>query len=171
MKLELFFLLLFYSIPNQAQIDLKSIDSIVFYDFDGVIKSEFGSIVNSKGDLNRKIVRKSFKLNKLKFKEFNTRLNLKSSYGKGTASCYEPHLGIVYYSKGKPKYYINICFSCNILRANFKIPNQNQGKTGEEKDIYYISAGMSKTYRLYLNNLIAIHNFSNQIDKKSMFDK
>lgn len=153
-----------------SQFDLKSIDSIVFYDFKDKLKSKNISIVEN-GMLNSKIIKNSFKLNNSKFKEFNNTLFKKSSFGKGTAFCFDPHLGIVYFKKGQPLYYNNICFSCNILRANFDIPNQKKGKQGEGDKIYYLLDGMNKKFRKYLNDLIAKYNFGNQISKESMFDK
>jgi hypothetical protein len=155
---------------NLKELNLKSIDSIIFYDFDGDAKGEYSSIVNENGKLNQKIIAKSFKLNKTKFAEFNKILNQKESYGKVTAFCFDPHLGIVFFSKGIPLKYINICFGCNGLRANFRIIAQEQGKQGKGKNVYYILNGMSKKIRKYLNKLIAENNFGNQIKGKSSFD-
>jgi hypothetical protein len=163
-------LIFIFNLNQVCSQNLNSIDSIIFYDFEGTIKTENNSIVNNKGTVNYKLVSKSFRLNKSNQIVFNNSIHQKSSYGKGTASCFDPHLGIVYFSKGKPIYYLNICFSCNVLRANFDIPNQKQGKQGKGEKAYYLLDGMSKGFRLYLNNLIAKYNFSNQINKNSMFD-
>jgi hypothetical protein len=145
--------------------NIKLIDSVVFYDFDRMSKGEINSIIDARGNLNLKIIRKSFKLDKSKCVEFNEILNRKDSYGEVTASCFDPHLGIVFYSKGIPKNYINICFACNALRANYRIVAQEQGKQGNGKNAYYILNGMSKKITNYLHKLLKENNFGSTVNQ------
>lgn len=92
-------------------------------------------------------------------------LGLKSSYGEYPAACFEPHLGIVFYKKGKPVQYITICMDCNRLVSSINIPNQQQGKeVSETGTTYYLLNGMSGGMRKYLNQLLKKYKFSHQID-------
>ncbi|MFC6997832.1 hypothetical protein [Rufibacter roseus] len=145
-------------------------DSLVIYDFsssDGV--TEFINIIDKDGKL-ASTVTKSVKLNKQSAKELSKMLGSKASYGQGTASCFDPHLGIVYYKKGRPVAHVDVCVSCNKLRSNLRIPAMEQGKQGEGKEIYYIRNGLSKAFRKYINALLLKHGFSNQIKEGSAFN-
>jgi hypothetical protein len=61
-------------------------------------------------------------LTKAQIARFNKIVGDTASYGLGRASCFSPHLGIVYYRKGKIAGHISICFACNYLQATPEIP-------------------------------------------------
>ena len=145
------------------------IDSVVIYDYNVNAEGEHFYPIIYKGKLSWPIS-KSIKLDKQTADTFTKKLELKESYGNSRADCFEPHLGIVYYLKGKPLEYVSICLYCNMLRASKEIPEQLQGKQGTRKEVYYTLDGMSKSFRKYLNDLIKKYNFSNQIKKNSLFD-
>jgi hypothetical protein len=147
-----------------------TVDSIVFYDFGGDSGKEVITIIEKNGKLSNSVV-KSAKLDKVTGENFTKLLGQKKSYGSGTASCFDPHLGVVYYSNKKPIAYVNICLSCNRLHSSLEIANQLQGKQGEGADAYYILDGMSKTFRKKINTLLIKYKFSHQLNGKSMFDK
>lgn len=136
-------------------------DKVILYDFSGG-KSVGTSIIDEKGNLSRTIIKKVV-LDEETTKILSKKLESKESYGGGTASCFEPHLGIVYYLKSKPIAHVSICLDCNRLSSSKNIPNQNQGKTGNDKDAYYLLDGMSNQFRKYLNGLLKKYNFSHQI--------
>lgn len=147
-----------------------SVDSVVFYDFGGDSGKEVITIIEKNGKLSNSVI-KSTKLDKVTADNFTKLLGQKKSYGNGTASCFDPHLGVVYYSNNKAIAYVNICLSCNRLHSSLEIANQLQGKQDDGADAYYILDGMSKNFRKEINTLLIKYKFSHQLIGKSMFDK
>lgn len=144
-------------------------DSVVFYDFEGSGKEVF-SVVEKNGGLSP-TVRRSAKLDQATADHFTRLLGDRASYGAGTASCFDPHLGVVYYKNKKVAAYINICLDCNRLHASKTIDAQLQGKQGKGKEAYYIADGMSPGFRKEINGLLVKYHFSHQLDGESMFDQ
>jgi hypothetical protein len=169
-KIIFTFIISTYTLNINAQSNLTNpylklkYDSVIVYDFVWYSRtSDFVPIIDSKGNL-AKTVKKKAKLDNNTIGELSKQLGLKSSYGEGTAFCFEPHFGIVYYKGGKPVAYINVCFACNILDSNLRIPAQEQGKQGTGDESYYVLDGMSKSFRKYLNTILKRYNFSHQAD-------
>jgi hypothetical protein len=145
-------------------------DSIVIYDFNTKMtgRPEL-SIVQEDGSLAVSIA-KSKRVTTKEAKALSERVGLKSSYGKGEAACFDPHLGIVYYRNGKPLEYISVCMDCNRLEASIKIPNQEQGRQQtEEGDVYYTGMGMSKSLKRFFDNLLIKYKFSHTVNWKGSF--
>lgn len=144
-------------------------DKVVMYDYlpDG---EKAGTVISSKGELVSTVIRK-VQLDSITVQRLNQKLGEKKSYGSGTAFCFNPHLGIVYYGGDKIVAHISVCFACNRLRSSVEIPAQKQGRVGEGKDAYYISDGLSKSFRFFLNALVKKHGFSHQIEPGSGFDE
>ena len=137
------------------------------YDYDPADKG--GGIINAKGELD-KSVKKQVILDGTTINTLNKKLGQKQSYGGGQASCFDPHFAFVYYLKNKPVAEVMVCFSCNKLISSLDIPAKKQGKTMDGNDNYYLLAGMSKSFRKYLNALISKHGFSNTISNGSIYD-
>jgi hypothetical protein len=144
-------------------------DKVVFYDFEDV--GEKGAYIVNENGKNIQTIKKQIKLDSATVKKLNSKLGDKKSFGKQPASCFEPHCGFVYFLKDKPVAQITICFSCNRLYSSIVIPAQKQGKQGKGKEAYYIFNGLSKSFRLFLNSLLVMHKFSNQIEPGSSFDE
>ena len=144
---------------NNPFLKLK-FDKVVMYDFEGT-KGYNLYIVNEKGQLATSITKQT-QLDKEAIINLNAKLGNKKSYGCGTAACFDPHLGFVYYLNGKVIAQITICLDCNRLSSSIDIKAQKQCKTGSGKDVYYICDGMSRTFRLFLIGLLKKHNFSHQ---------
>jgi hypothetical protein len=136
-------------------------DKVVMYDFDGGKGSDL-YIVDNKGQFAKSIT-KQVTLNKGEISSLNSKLGSKMSYGGGTASCFDPHLGFVYFLKGKIVGHVTVCLDCNRLSSSFDIPAQKQGKVGNGKDAYYIAEGLSTSFRQYLSGLLKANGFSHQI--------
>ncbi len=167
MKIINLLLLLSFSIALKAQIKnpfphLK-FEKIMMYDFVGGKGSDL-YIVNENGGLAKNII-KQVKLDKENVMKFNSKLGNKKSYGGATAACFDPHVGFVYYLKNKIIAHVTICLDCNRLYSSIDIPAQKQGKVGEGKDIYYLSDGLSISFRNFINQLLFANNFSHQIKK------
>jgi hypothetical protein len=136
-------------------------DKIVMYDFVGGKGSDL-YIVNENGGLAKNI-KGQVKLDKENVMKLNSKLGNKKSYGGGTAACFDPHAGFVYYLKDKVVAHVTICLDCNRLYSSIDIPAQKQGKVGKGKDIYYLSDGLSIPFRNFINQLLVANNFSHQI--------
>ena len=101
----------------------------------------------------------------------SSKLGDKKSFGGVTAFCFDPHVGFVYYLKGKVVAHISVCVDCNRLRSSIDIPAQKQGKVGNGDDVYYIASGLSKSFRQFINTLLQKNQFSHQVKKGSSFDE
>lgn len=154
---------IFYS-GQQKPFSTLRFDKVVMYDFSGGKGEGIISIIDDKGNL-AETVKKKVILDQETAKILSKKLESKESFGGGTAACFNPHLGIVYYLKNNPVAHISVCLDCNRLSSSKNIPAQNQGKIGKGKDTYYLSDGMSKSFRKYLNGLLKKYNFSHQIKK------
>ena len=144
-------------------------DKVKMYDIEGGDGSDT-SIVDDKGELATSIS-KIVTLRKQTITKLNIKLGDKKSYGGATDSCFDPHLGFVFYLKGNIVEHISISLDCNRLRSSIDIPAQKQGKVGNGKDAYYISDGLSKSFRQFINMLLKRNQFSHQIKPGSSFDK
>ncbi|MES2702612.1 MAG: hypothetical protein V4649_08240 [Bacteroidota bacterium] len=142
-------------------------DSVLMYDFKG--EKGNGLYIVNNGKLAGSI-EKTAKLTASEARTLTSKIALTQSYGGSTASCFDPHLGFVYLFKGKIVAHVTVCLDCNRLRSNPAISQQQQGKVGTGDNAYYISDGMSKTFRRYLNQLLIKNNFSHQIPHGSSFD-
>jgi hypothetical protein len=165
MKTILFVVWMILSLSIKAKVSnpylTLKFDKVMMYDFSGS-KDRNKYIVNANGQLATSIT-KHTQLDIESIKNLNTHLGIKSSYGGGKAACFDPHLGFVYYLKGKIVAYITICLDCNVLVSSLPLDAQKQGKVGEGKDTYYIADAPSKKFRTFLNDLLKNYNFSHQI--------
>jgi hypothetical protein len=161
-----------YSLYAQNPYLLLSYDSIVIYDFDwrDPITKKIVSIIDTENRALASTVKKSACLDKKTAMQLSRLLGEKTSYGQEVASCFEPHLGIVFYQQGKHTAHIDVCLTCNRLESSLKIPAQDQGKHQTEDDVYYTLYGMSKSFRKYLNRILVKNKFSHQVAPGSMFD-
>jgi hypothetical protein len=173
MRIISFVLLLTFSLSSTGQtknpfFNLK-FDKVVFYDFEDI--GDKGSlIVDNNGKFLQNIL-KQVQLDNTSIKKLNLKLGDKKSYGNGTAACFDPHCGFVYFLKGKPVGQITICLGCNRLYSSIDIPAQKQGKQGQGKDAYYMLDGLSKSFRQFINRLLIKNKFTHQIKPGSHFDK
>jgi hypothetical protein len=145
-------------------------DKVFLYDYEP--NGENPALVDTKGQLIKNVrIRQKVQLDSATIKNLNNRIGNIKSYGQARAMCFEPHLGIVYFSNGKIVHHALVCMDCNGLRADIDIPAQHQGKKGIGDKSYYLLDGMSKSLRVFLNELLIRYNFSHQAKPVSMFDK
>jgi hypothetical protein len=171
MRIISFILLLTLSLTSAGQtknpfLTLK-FDKVFFYDFQDI--GEKGSLIVDKNGKYLQTIIKQVQLDTATIKKINAKLGDKKSYGNGTAACFDPHCGFVYFLKGKPVGQVTICLVCNRLYSSFDIPAQKQGKQGQGKDAYYILDGLSKSFRQFLNKLLKKNKFTHQIETGSHF--
>lgn len=146
-------------------------DSVVLYDYNKYTRPGASIVIEKGGNKVLAVFEKSKRLGTKAAINFNSRVEDKKSYGAGTAACFDPHLGVVYYKGGKMIAYINICMGCNILQPSIPLKVQDQGPQKDEESgkIYYTLDGMSKSFRKYLNRLIRKHEFSHAGKSKPPF--
>ncbi len=147
--------------------DLK-FDKVILYDFEP--SAEKGSLIIDNGGKPLQTIVKQIQLDPATIKSFSSKLGNKASFGNVTAFCFDPHCGLVYFLKDKPVAQIAICLECNKLRSTIDLPAQQQGKQGQGQDVYYISDGLSKTFRKHINEMLKKYSFSHQIKSGSSFD-
>lgn len=155
----LFFLFCFFQnsfAKNRNPFNKLSYDSVISYDFKG---NGDNSIIKN-GSLNKRLIVKSITLSKKQIKSITKTIGNKSSYGGSTMSCFDPHLGIVYYKNGLIVAHINICFECNYLTTYPTLPNNLfMFKEKEETDLVYLE-GFSEKGKNELMKICNELNFS-----------
>ena len=145
-------------------------DKVVLYDYEPY--PEDPSLIDKNGNILSTVkIKKKNQLDTAGIRKLDKRITDKKSYGQATAMCFDPHLGIVYYLNGKVVRQVLICLDCNVLRSDIDITAQHQNKQGHGDKAYYLSDGLSKSFREFLNELLIKYNFSHQIQAGSMFDK
>jgi CubicO group peptidase (beta-lactamase class C family) len=151
--------------PVRGPYSALKYDSVVMYDFEGGKGLPDLYIINDKGQLAKSVVKRVI-LDKETAAALSRRLGQKASFGGGQAACFDPHLGFVYYEHGKVVAYLTICLDCNRLYSSIEIPAQMQGvatRVGSRVD--YSSAGPSKAFRTFLNELLVANHFSHQLNQ------
>lgn len=106
-------------------------DSIVAYDFMG--DGDRSIVYKNKLEKSAKNPRK---LSEQQTEKLIATVTDTATYGNGTAACFNPHLGFVFYHKGKIKSSINVCFGCNYLIADEYLPAHNHYNYLEVGDDY-----------------------------------
>ncbi|MCC6372715.1 MAG: hypothetical protein IT236_17050 [Bacteroidia bacterium] len=147
--------------------DTLKYDKAIAYDFKGEGENEIVS-GNNRLIESRKILKQS-ELSGIQVKRLNAILGDKKSYGGITAACFEPHLGIVFYKKGKIVGHISICLACNYHQSKPFIAAQHTHKTDLCKTCYAI--GYSKKARILLSEFVKELKFSHWQLKSNLFDK
>ena len=162
--ITIFLLTLFMAVHSQTNNPFAKLkfDKVVMYDFEGGKGTDL-YIINDKGELAKSIC-KQVQLTKAEANRLNLKLGSKQSYGGATASCFDPHLGFVYFLNGKVVGHITICLDCNRLRSSIDIHAQKQGQVGKGEDAYYTADGLSTSFRQYLNGLLKANGFSHQLN-------
>lgn len=158
-------------VQSQNPFTTLTYDSLVIYDFDwrgrGV---RYTSIIDENGNLPP-TVKKSVKLSEKETSELSRRIGAKESYGQITASCFDPHFGMVYYHNGEIKAHVTICLACNYPSSSLEIPARNQGKEEFDGKEYYTKTGFSTPMRKYLSALKKKYGFSHSNIESDIFDK
>lgn len=124
-------------------------DSVVAYEFQGM----GGVLIEDclKGDKAK--ISKSQQLSATKVTEIEKLLTSVASYGNTTASCFDPHFGIVYYSGSKVVAAINVCLQCNYLSSTEVIPATSHKMIKATEDYSYPGEGFSTQARKSIHTI------------------
>lgn len=126
-----------------APFDKIVFDKVIAYDYEGN-EEAFSSVIGPNGNFIP-IIEKQAALNKTQI-EFlvNKILTAKSTYGGVTASCFNPHLGFVFYNKTERVFVTDICLGCNYLTSDIDIPAAASHQRKLDKDVIVTDYGFSK---------------------------
>jgi hypothetical protein len=98
-------------------------DKVVAYRYEGDGGVE---IIDDQGRLAKEI-KKQVVLEKSQVTALTNTLSNSSTYGGDVAACFDPHLGIVFYSGDEPAAFVSICLDCNYLESSVDIPASTSG--------------------------------------------
>jgi len=146
--------------PNtnlNSPFDTLSYDKIIAYDFEGR-EEPYPSVL----DRNLKFVPVILNQKALTQKQADkilSALSSNSTYGEGTAACFIPHLGLLFFKDNKFKYAINICLDCNYLISDITIPAETHLKVNKGKENEYAISGFTKTGKKAIVDLCKDLNF------------
>lgn len=91
----------------------EKFETVVAYEMTG----EYGEVIEN-GKVSNKVVGKGKTLGDKQTEELLKIFKDKSSYGEVVASCFEPHIGYVFYSKkNKVVGHSTICLGCNWMKT------------------------------------------------------
>lgn len=142
-------------------------DKVIAYDYDG----RGGQKIVVKESLNNYRMKSSKQLSKSQIAKLHRIIGDPKSYGRGTAACFDPRMGIVYYLDEKIVGHISICLECNFLESSHKIPATETKKQMLDETDYYFLRGFSKKCRLQLKALCRELKFSSCDTFSELFDK
>jgi hypothetical protein len=140
-------------------------DKIIAYEFEG---SGDNDIVSGSKLIEKSKIYQEKEITLEKVKEFESILQNKNTYGGSTASCFDPHFGIVYYKNNKIVNYISVCLACNSLYASFDIPAQKLHKSTLCDECYH--EGLNKKARKQISEFIKNLGFGHWELGESIFD-
>lgn len=145
-------------------------NKVIAYDYEGGKGKGVVNIISN--DKLAPTVRQQKELTQEQIDYVTNFLGDNSTYGSGIASCFDPHLGLVFYKDSKIVAHISICLECNHLSSSVKIPAEEVRKIKIGDDYEYPAKGFSKSGRRKINFLCRQLNFSHCADSlNSMFDE
>jgi hypothetical protein len=118
-----------------------SFDEVIAYDYDGEMES-FGIEIIQNNKLTP--YKKKAVLSPKQIMNLIADLNAETTYGGSKAICFNPHLGIVFYSKKRVVAYISICFECNYLVSSKLIPVTEKKIIAIYDDLVVFDSGFSE---------------------------
>ncbi len=137
--------------------DTLNYDKIIAYDFEGS-EEPYPSVLDR--DLKFvPVVLNQKALTQTQVDKILSALTKNSSYGEGTAACFNPHLGLLFFKDNKFKNAINICLDCNYLISDLVIPAETHLKVNKGKENEYALTGFTKTGKKAIVDLCKDLNF------------
>jgi hypothetical protein len=147
--------------------DTLKYDKVIAFDYNG--STELQIVMNGQllPQKNRIFNQKELKKNQVN--QLNNILGNKKSYGGNTASCFDPHFGIIYFYQNKIVGHISICLSCNYLKSSPEIPAMLSHKTDLCETCY--AYGFSTNARKKISKIVNELQFSHWQLNNELFDK
>jgi hypothetical protein len=145
--------------PNKksgAPFNTLDYDKVIAYDFDG--GKPYNMVIDEDGKFIPVITKQQF-LTQQQADKITMALSSKSTYGDGTAACFEPHLGLVFYKKDSIINQLSICLGCNFLSSQIPIPAETHKVLNKGKEYEYALTGFTKTGKQAIKALCKELNF------------
>lgn len=149
-------------VPNADALppfDRLDYDRVVAYDYGGRGEDAMSPIIDGDGELHPSVINQK-NLTQEQVNELTIYLGAEETYGNGTASCFEPHLGLVFYKGDSIAAHISICLLCNRLRSSVEIPATGFKKMYAGTDAEFNLEGFSKNGQQKLLDLCNELEFS-----------
>ncbi|MBL7911088.1 MAG: hypothetical protein JNJ41_08560 [Bacteroidia bacterium] len=147
--------------------DTLKYDKVIAYDYNG--SPEMQIVIEEKVMPLKERMFKQAELTKEQINKLNKTLGDTKSYGGGTAACFDPHFGVVFFKENKIVGHISICMGCNFLESTPDIPAENSHKTDLCDECY--ARGFSKFGRKNISALVKELKFSHGELNSELFDK
>ena len=132
-------------------------DKIIAYDFQGS-EEPYPNVIDKQGKFVPVITAQKA-LSQIQADKILSALSKKSTYGEGTAACFNPHFALVFYKENKPINQISICLDCNYLIADLDIPAETHRKIEKGTANEYALTGFTKSGKTAIINLCKELNF------------
>lgn len=142
---------------NGIPFDKLNYDKIIAYDFQGS-EEPYPNVI----DKHRKfvpVIIAQKALSQIQADKILSTLAKKSTYGEGTAACFNPHFALVFYKNNKPINQISICLDCNYLIADLDIPAETHRKIDKGTANEYTLIGFRKSGKATIISLCKELNF------------
>jgi hypothetical protein len=142
---------------NGTPFDKLKYDKIIAYDFQGS-EEPYPSVIDKHGKFVPVVVAQKV-LSQFQADKILSALTRESTYGEGTAACFNPHFALVFYRNNKMIHQINICLDCNYLIADIDIPAETHLKIDKGIPDEYTLTGFTKSGKAAIINLCKELNF------------
>jgi len=133
--------------PNTASnppFDTLKYNKVIAYDFDGNYEPHSSVIKNSWWKRYAPVILRQKSLNQKQANFLTDFLTSNKTYGGSQASCFEPHLGIVFFQKNDIQCVVNVCLDCNYLESSVDIPADDYHKINANTEHEYSAIGFSE---------------------------
>lgn len=141
---------------NGVPFDKLDYDKIIAYDFEGS-EEPYPSVIDKNGKFVPVVLAQKA-LSQIQADKILSTLTKKSTYGEGTAACFNPRFSLVFYKKNKSISQINICLECNYLISDIDIPAETHVKVNKGTPDEYALIGFTKSGKA------AIKSFCKELD-------
>ncbi len=132
--------------------DKLEFDKVIAYDYDGD-EETFSSAIDRNGKFIPIIEKQAALTEKQIDYLIDKILTSNSTYGGGTAACFQPHLSFIFYNKNQRAFVTDICLGCNFLNSSQLIPATQSHKAKFEDGTDYYIDGFSKAGKKRIRNL------------------
>lgn len=122
------------NVKNGQPFDKLQYDKVIAYDYEGS-EEPYPAVIDNKGRFVPVVLAQQY-LTQEQADQILSTLAKKSTYGEGTAACFQPHFALVFYKDNKMMHQINVCLDCNYQITDLEIPAEthkivNKGKEDE----------------------------------------
>ena len=156
------------SAQNSNPFDTIDYDKVIAYEFNGSGARMIKYCL--KRDLKR--ISDSVAVSRKKIRKLEKVLSANKSYGGTTATCFDPHLALVYYKNQQIVATVDICLDCNSLLPSFEIPATKHKMIKIDDDYSYSAHGFSKSARKSIHQFCTKIGFTRYLRPlESMFDE